>query len=155
MDQITLTFDRVFDLHRYEQTRYIDRCTLFSFESDGRNRYSVCVPGHPPIATGTTVTALLRESGNWQSLVGWVDHSSGVVWADPSASSFGKATLGFVFSIVMLAIARVESPGSFHVGWSIGALFSGTGFLMQLSQGMRRVRDCRALEAIAANLQRV
>lgn len=153
MEQITLTFDRVFDLHRYVQTRYTDRCTLFSFESEGRNRYSVCVPGHPPIAAGVTITALLRESGNWQSLVGWVDHSSGVVWADPFASSFGKATLGIVFSIVMLANARVDSPGSFHVGWSIGALAFGGGFVVALSQGVRRVREYRALEAIAVKLQ--
>lgn len=154
MEQITLTFDRVFDLHRYMQTRYTDRCTLFSFESEGRNRYSVCVPGHPPIAVGVTITALLRESGNWQSLVGWVDHSSGVVWADPFASSFGKAALGLTFAMVMVAIARVESPGSFHVGWSLGALAFAAGFLMQLSQGLRRVREYRALEAIAAKFER-
>jgi hypothetical protein len=155
MEQVTLIFDRVFDLHRYAQTRYLDRCTLFSFESEGKNRYSVCVPGHPPIAAGMTITALLRDIGNWQTLVGWVDHSTGTVWADPFLLPFAKATFGLIVAIVMVAIARVESPGGFHVGWSIGALAFGVGFLVQLSQGVRRVREYRALEAIAAKLQSV
>jgi hypothetical protein len=74
MELITFTFDRVFDLHRYSEGRNQKKHTLFSFSSDIGTQYGVSVPGWPKIEPGDTVTAILSESSNWQTLRGWANH---------------------------------------------------------------------------------
>lgn len=76
MNLVTVTFDRVFDLHRRVGGRFPTR-TQFSFESGGQVHYSVSVPGLPTIEPGMTVTAILAEADNWQSLKGWRNWSNG------------------------------------------------------------------------------
>ena len=44
--------------------------TMFNVTIAGRRQYSVKMDGTPRLASGTVVTAVLRDPDNWQTLVG-------------------------------------------------------------------------------------
>jgi hypothetical protein len=50
----------------------------------------VTVPGFPRLEKGMQVVAVLRESGNWKSLVGWRDLGSGEIAIPDSSSHFKR-----------------------------------------------------------------
>ncbi|NWK46490.1 hypothetical protein [Ralstonia pickettii] len=79
----TVRFDRVFGTTKTSQNRM--PVTLFGFQSGDHIEYSVAAPGEPCIEAGMTVTAYLREPGNWQTLVAWRDHGSGEIICEPEA----------------------------------------------------------------------
>ena len=54
----TITFDRVFDVQRRLTSRWAPQRTDFSFESGGKRRFAVQVPGWPRIEVGDTITAV-------------------------------------------------------------------------------------------------
>ena len=95
LHRVTITFDRVFDIvrgHGYEAPPH----TLFGFEAASRKYYGVKVPGLPRIEEGDTVTAVLIDPANWQTLQGWVNHetreiAAPIFWVSGfvSAASFG------------------------------------------------------------------
>lgn len=62
MHSVTLRMDRVFDVQPDAFSGNVRR-TLFSFECDGRRFFSVLVDGHPELAYGQTITAILNEPG--------------------------------------------------------------------------------------------
>jgi hypothetical protein len=76
MALVPVTLDRVFDLHRRSASRYAPQRTDFSFECAGKKHYAVEAPGWPRISEGDTWTAVLTEDGNWQTLVGWKNHTT-------------------------------------------------------------------------------
>jgi hypothetical protein len=94
----TVRFDRVFGITKTSQNRM--PVTLFGFQSGDHIEYSAAAPGEPHIEAGMTVTAYLREPGNWQTLVAWRDHSSGEIICEAEAGwvlcLFGFVALCFV-----------------------------------------------------------
>ncbi|KJK02303.1 hypothetical protein UB44_06680 [Burkholderiaceae bacterium 26] len=94
----TVRFDRVFGITKTSQNRM--PVTLFGFQSGERIEYSAAAPGEPRIEAGMTVTAYLREPGNWQTLVAWRDHGSGEIVCEPEAGwlqcLIGLAALCFI-----------------------------------------------------------
>ncbi|HMS28026.1 MAG TPA: hypothetical protein PKC80_11735 [Burkholderiaceae bacterium] len=74
MPLITVHLDRVFDIvHTMHNRKPV---TNFGFESEGVKHYSVPGPGKLNIQAGVTLTVFLRKANNWQTLLGWYDHSS-------------------------------------------------------------------------------
>lgn len=79
MHCVTLKMDRVFDIQPYPIGH--QKRTCFSFESGGKRYLSVLVLGSPKLAAGQTISAVLREKDNWQSLVGLGIHETGEIQA--------------------------------------------------------------------------
>lgn len=79
MHLTTVRIDRVFSVERRSgrQGKY----TEFGFASATSRHYSVNVPGWPAIEAGMEISALLARHGDWESLQGWVNHTSGEVVA--------------------------------------------------------------------------
>ncbi|RKF30557.1 hypothetical protein BCY88_12905 [Paraburkholderia fungorum] len=69
-----------------------------------------------------TVTALLGEAGNWQTLEGWIDHQTGRIEGAPSTSSlrFSALLFGSLFLIVLVLGASFWSWGRGEHGLAIG-----------------------------------
>jgi len=63
---VQVTFDRVFDVQG----------GTFSFESGGKNHYSVTLLDGTVPRDGSRYAAALVEQGNWQKIVGWRDLST-------------------------------------------------------------------------------
>jgi hypothetical protein len=132
-------FDRVFDVVRGNG--------MFSFESGGRPRYGVSLPGQVVPAEGSALVVALAAPDNWSATLGWRDPASGrtalredtwtVLWnAAENTARFGGiavAAAGALGSVVAVLLALPASLCAF--GW----LFS---------RGLRR-KDAlrRALEA--------
>lgn len=79
MQCVTLKMVRVFDIQPYPIGH--QKRTCFSFESGGKRHLSVLVLGRPKLAAGQTITAVLRDKGNWQSLIGLRIHETGEILA--------------------------------------------------------------------------
>jgi hypothetical protein len=95
MQRVTVTFERVFDLVRSGGYDGKPAHSLFGFSAASGTHYGVEVPGHPEIQPGHTVTALLKEPGNWQTLVGWHNQTTREV----AAPSFGGGALASSFML--------------------------------------------------------
>jgi hypothetical protein len=81
MEEVRVVFEEVDHVHKHKTTSTIPKFTHFSFMLKGHYHPYVAVPGWPDVAAGTSVVALLRESGNWKSLVGWVNTKTGEIAA--------------------------------------------------------------------------
>lgn len=79
MHCVNLKMDRVFDIQPYPIGH--QKRTCFSFESGGKRYFSVMVLGSPNLAAGQTISVVLREEGNWQSLIGLRLHETGEILA--------------------------------------------------------------------------
>ena len=99
MEQVVATFDQVLHLHRHRGGRFQPKHTVFSFMSCAGYTPYVTVPGWPSVEPGTTVTALLRQPGNWQSLVGWVNQATGEIAAPNCQRSFWGAVIDAIWGI--------------------------------------------------------
>ncbi len=73
----TLILERVFDVQRPSLAGGRQLTSDFSFEAQGRRMYGVNAPGMPSLKAGDRVSFVLREAGNWQTLMGWRNHSTG------------------------------------------------------------------------------
>jgi hypothetical protein len=117
MNTLIVKFERVFDVHRRAHSQFQPQHTQFSFTADGVPHYSVSVPGWPTVEAGMTVTAVLRQSGNWQSIAGWANHQTGELVTPSQGRSFIAAlasAAGAIWSSVFLfgAGATLSSPTS-------------------------------------------
>lgn len=74
----TVTFGDVAHV-TYSSSLYGPTRTQFNFTVGGKREYSVSIADEVRPHNGMTVTALLREPGDWQTLVGWIDHKSGKI----------------------------------------------------------------------------
>ncbi|TYZ55632.1 hypothetical protein C2I33_06750 [Ralstonia solanacearum] len=82
--------------------------TAFNFVSNGKPEYAVSIDGKVSIRRGMTVTALLREPGNWQTLVGWMDHGTGRICGVRSpVAAFWEA---MVFLSAIALVVAMSSP---------------------------------------------
>jgi hypothetical protein len=97
MELVTVTFDRVFDVVSVGRPPR----TEFGFQAGSLVKYAVPAPGAPAVAAGMTVTAVLRRPGDWQSLLGWVDHAS----LEISAASVAHPLIWLAGSAVLAAHA--------------------------------------------------
>lgn len=129
MNLVTVTFDRVFDLHRRVGGRFPTH-TQFSFESGGQVHYSVSVPGLPTIETGMTVTAILAEAGNWQSLKGWRNWSNGELALPATGQSLMSACC-FLFMAFLFAPNRQSDYFGLAAAFTVFVAFLAAFFLMQ------------------------
>ncbi|CAJ0700425.1 hypothetical protein [Ralstonia holmesii] len=100
----TVRFDRVFGITKTSQNRM--PVTLFGFQSGGHIEYSAAAPGEPRIEAGMTVTAYLREPGNWQTLVAWRDHGSGDINCE--------SEVGWLLCLIGLAALCFFVPRLWH-----------------------------------------
>lgn len=102
-----MTFDRVFDIVRDGRDADREPSTLFSFQSGNRCEYGVAVPGEPEIFDGMTVTAILGTAGNWQTLMGWVNHATGELTC--KASSIFAVFVAIPFVIAALTLIKTHA----------------------------------------------
>ncbi len=122
-----ITFDRVFDIQRRAATRYAPQRTDFSFESGGKKRYAVQVPGWPRIEAGDTITAVLGNEGNWQTLAGWKNHANGeVVLPLVGRSIAGIWQAAFIGILFLISFTTAENPA----GRAAAGCASAFGFAM-------------------------
>lgn len=99
MHPVTIRMDRVFDVQPDAFSQNIRR-TLFSFESSGKRYFSVLVVGSPNLQSGQTITAVLANQGDWQTVRGIRIHESGEVCA-PNAVSYIWLLLLTVFTSIV------------------------------------------------------
>lgn len=118
-----VTFERIFDLHYREGGRYAPKRTDFSFEAGGKRHFAVQAMGWPDLAAGHTITAALGKPGNWQTLIGFKNHTTGKLVlpdADRALNGLGLAAglvlIGsFELSIALTSAARHLSLGLISV----------------------------------------
>lgn len=115
MQIVTVTFERIFDLHRWEETNSSARHTTFGFVSNGKPHYAVSIPNWPTIEAGTTVTAFLREQGNWQSLAGWINQQTNEV----TTTNYRRSLF---FAVISGILALLGCIGFFGAGSNISTL---------------------------------
>lgn len=136
----TAHFDSVFGVSRTSQNRRL--ATLFNFTASGHTEYSVAAPGAPRLVPGMTVTALLEEKDNWQTLIGWRDHESGDIVCDrPTEEILLCVALPPV--IALLAATAAKQPMSFVALVLVSAY---------LAWAIRRIRILRRARAMLAAL---
>jgi hypothetical protein len=104
MQQVTLTFERIFDIYRHPDMGKFPKHTTFGFTSNKITQYGVTVPGWPSIEPGTTVTALLKTADNWQTLLGWVNHTNGEIAAYEPGSTLIAAIAGGSMSLISIPV---------------------------------------------------
>jgi hypothetical protein len=148
MKIITARFDEIEHVHRIEANGALPRHTIFSFVQDLKYTPYVTVPGFPRLEAGMRVTAVLREEGNWKSLVGWHDLDTGDVVV-PSSSWHARRVFFFLAWGALLAlfgwpkqISRAESL-LIPIGAGIFALSLAafeTKKLLQTKQDAEKVR---------------
>lgn len=129
MNLVTVTFDRVFDLRRRVGGRF-PPYTQFGFESGGQVHYSVSVPGLPTIETGMTVTAILTDAGNWQSLKGWRNWSNNEL-ALPAAGQTLTSACCCVFMALLFAPTRKSDYFDWATAFSVFMAILAAGLFVQ------------------------
>lgn len=80
----------------------------FNVTVAGKRQYAVVMRGEPRLENGTVVTAVLRDTENWQTLVGWLNHTTGeICGVDPPGKSFALCVftvlLGLLFTLKALS----------------------------------------------------
>jgi hypothetical protein len=94
MHKVNTRLDRVFDVLVTEDGG--QRITIFSFESNGKRHFGVRAYGEPKIQSGQTITALLKQPGNWKTLEAFVIHETGEV-------SCWDTSLRFVICLICIS----------------------------------------------------
>lgn len=109
MQLVTVRFDRVFDVVPGARAR--KPVTWFGFEFAGKRHVAVSAPGNVAIKEGARVTAALAKAGDWQTLVGWVDHATGDMVIESAARETFNIAFCCVAGAVCLAAYRLEPLG--------------------------------------------
>src|SRR5689334_11825350 len=120
MELVTVTFDRVFDIVRMSSKGRV--WTEFGFEAGPLRKYAVPVDGEPRIEAGMTVSVVLRKAGDWQTLMGWVDHQSGEIACRGPGRELGWLAMLPFLSAWALAIWR-ERPILAAFVFAVGVCF--------------------------------
>jgi len=132
MQEEVIHIERVFDLQRLPQVGQRHRkSTVFSIEEGGRRHFGIEVDGWPTVRDGAIVTAVFKESGDWHSLVGWVDNQTGEeFFCNSPVSATFVASLGFIF--VFWCGFLLLNPWLFSIRerdlWSLMLFSSGLAF---------------------------
>jgi hypothetical protein len=82
MQELPITFARVLHVERVRVPWFsrggVER-TVFTFEAADGRVHQTSVLGHPRLANGMSVVAVLAKENDWQSLIGWVVQPTGEV----------------------------------------------------------------------------
>ncbi|WP_211471550.1 hypothetical protein [Collimonas humicola] len=143
MSLVTVCFDQVFDLAPGMLKR--KEVTFFSFISNTTCQYAVPAPGRPKIQAGMIVTAYLWEDANWQTLVGWRDHSSNEVVIESKAyEMFFLVCLGLFVALILYAGPSIIYQCICFLGVALSAAWVLTSILR-----------IRRIESILRNAKRL
>ena len=129
----TVRFDRVFGITKTSQNRM--PVTLFGFQSGDHIEYSAAAPGEPRIEAGMTVTAYLKEPGNWQTVVAWRDHGSGKIVCE--------SEVGWVLCLFGLVALCFLVPRLWHQ--SVTLLLAGSVPFALIGSGIHNIRFLRSV----------
>lgn len=136
----TVTIDRVFSV-AYRWGNPGPR-TEFGFASGNKRYYGLELPGKPAIEAGMQVTAILEKEGDWSSLQGWLNHTTGEL-VSPSRA-------GHVFQLLVCAVIGSSVITSLDNAMSIAILlFLSVIALLSGSMLWRAHRATKALAALA------
>lgn len=157
MEQVTATFDRVFDVQRQVRDIFGSKFTTFGFELQGERFFDLSVPGWPSLHDGITVTALLRETGNWKTLIGWVEHGSGEVVRRHAWQYFLWAARSLIVAAVAALLFPLSPKGGDAIlplwaAYSVCAFLAGLG-IQDIVNAWRSLQERRMLEKIAESVQ--
>jgi hypothetical protein len=122
LHRVTITFNRVFDVVRfrgYEKPPH----TLFGFETSFGKYHGVEISGHPRIEAGDTVTALLSNPNNWQTLKGWVNHKTREIAAPVAGASGITSAAMFITAGVCLYLTWLTLSSFLAVPFFIGGVY--------------------------------
>jgi hypothetical protein len=124
--------------------------TEFNFTSDGRRQYAVQMRGTVRVESGMTVTAVLRDRNNWQTLEGWLNHRSRCIEGVLPIRSLRFAAILFstLFVVVVALGFTFRSGGTGEHGLAIGmSLAFGLAALIPLVNWYRGTQVWDALGA--------
>ena len=145
----TITMDRVFDIQRRDTSPTAYSRTDFSFESDGRKHYAVQVPGWPRIEAGDRLTVVLGKAGDWQTLAGWKNHSTGEVLLPDMGRTVLKIVHGAFLTLMGVILFSTSSTPAGRIASGGLAAFSFVSALFLVSQWWRKRAQARAIQLIA------
>lgn len=91
----------------------------FNVTVAGKRHYAVVMRGNPRLENGTVVTAVLREPENWQTLVAWLNHTTGQICGIDSP---GQHLMKLLFSAFIATLFVLKAAGE----------HTGTGFAVVL-----------------------
>lgn len=150
MHKIDIVFDKVSQIQRTPQMGYVPKQTTFNFIQGCQREYNVVVPGWPEIKPGIMYTCLLKNSNNWQTLVGWKNHETAEI-ASPVPTSYF-----YYISIVLFTILISGSTTNFNLKvWIASSLpiqLISVGFVLLGLLGILRSFQLRRLKASFINL---
>ncbi|MDL5030440.1 hypothetical protein QRD43_00865 [Pelomonas sp. APW6] len=144
----TLILDRVFDVQRETGPEGNEPCTAFSFEAGGQRHFAICVPGHPALEAGHCLSFVLEKPGNWQTVQGWRNHSTG----ERVLPRAGLACFGLLVGLLMSALALFALWSSAHTrsaSWGTG-LGLVVGLCVSAGLGRQWQRQRQVIELIEA-----
>ncbi len=151
MQEVRIVLERVFDTHK-KSSRSGFKYTTFSFESNGKRFFSVCISGWETIADGTEVIAILKRQNDWQSLAGWIVVPSGNIRTQPNSEALslfmGSISVAFLFWALT---PRPATPRDSKFWW----LFEGAFILVSLAQFFDLLQYRQARRTLAAISQRL
>lgn len=132
MHLLTLQFDRIFDVVRVPETRHIPKHTMFGFESGKQAQYGVSVPGWPELKVGHSVTVLLKKAGDWQSVQGWINRSTGELVSYPASKPFSGALVGIIVLVASLTFFSLHGLPISSGRRIFGFIWVAFSFLMMI-----------------------
>ena len=89
--------------------------TSFNVTVAGKRQYAVQMRGEPRLENGMVVTAALRDTDNWQTLVGWLNHATGEICGiDSPARSFASFVIALLISVLLSIRWLGEAVGEKH-----------------------------------------
>ncbi|MDR2187053.1 MAG: hypothetical protein LBE62_03250 [Azonexus sp.] len=152
MEEVTQTFDRIFGVQQQVRDRFGSKFTTFGFESKGRRYFELSVQGWPTLNDGMTVTALLRKSDDWKSVVGWVAHDSGEIVCRDTRRHFVSAAWLLLITLIAALGFSVSTKGidSILSIWAKAGLWLILfGFAVwEFADGINSIRERQRLNKI-------
>jgi len=142
MQLVTVRFDRVFDVVHGMHNR--KEVTFFGFQYGPKRVVGVRAPGRQNLEVNAVITAYLKKEDDWQTLVGWFNHSTGEVVVESAAYEV-------FFVVVTVAMSAALLKGGFSLpvfpsllllamgGWSIWCIRSAL-FLRRVRRELERMK---------------
>jgi hypothetical protein len=148
MHLVTLTPTRLFDVHRVPSSRFGSQHTLFGFESAGLKKPYVRVSGWPRLEVGDTLVVLLSQEGNWQSLLGWKNKTTGEEVGPSVAGAIWWFVLALLFTLPFLYFLTDSVPGHplWSPFWALAGSFTAAMHFAALVRGLKVKRWLQTMQ---------
>ncbi|WP_172205351.1 hypothetical protein [Niveibacterium sp. COAC-50] len=147
MNVVTVRFEEIHQVRRIRANRALPQRTVFGFSDGIGYTPQVTAPGFPRLEPGMTVHAVLREPGNWNTLVGWRDPGTNELMA-PNPSWHLK---GIVFFAVwgVIAVATTLPFQTTH-SWApfVAGALAGLACVSEATKWRLKERERRAIEEL-------